>query len=76
MKWDGTAAAGGSGSGGGGGRKGGGGLDPGWLRKQVERYYGEEGGLGMSVPDLCSTIFDLLSTSRPDTELQNEVILY
>lgn len=45
-----------------------------WLRLKVEESFGgTETGLGLSVTDLCSQIFDVLSSSKSDDELQNEV---
>ena len=51
-------------------------LDAGWLKRQVGTYYAGDTGLGMSLDDLRSTIFDVLSTSRPDSELQNEASFF
>ena len=49
-------------------------VDVGWLKHQVELYFGDEDKVpGMSVGDVCATIFDVLSSNRSDTELQNEV---
>jgi hypothetical protein len=45
-----------------------------WLRKKVEQAYGgNETGIGMTIADVCSHIFDVLSSSKSDEELQNEV---
>ncbi|ELT88015.1 hypothetical protein CAPTEDRAFT_159536 [Capitella teleta] len=44
-----------------------------WLRKKVELAFGgPETGIGMSITDVCSHIFDVLSSSKSDAELQNE----
>jgi len=45
-----------------------------WLKHQVEVYFGDEDKVpGMSIGEVCATIFDMLSSNRSDTELQNEV---
>ena len=52
-------------------------VSVGWLKHQVELYFGDEDKVpGMSVSDVCATIFDVLSSNRSDTELQNEVGLH
>ena len=52
------------------------GVDAGWLRQQlVASYGGGEADMGMSITDLCSTLFDFLASNRADSELQNEVLL-
>ena len=45
-----------------------------WLKHQVEVYFGDEDKVpGMSIGEVCATIFDMLSSNHSDTELQNEV---
>ena len=45
-----------------------------WLRSKVEESFGgPETGLGMSITDVCSHIFDVLSSAKSDEALQNEV---
>ena len=49
-------------------------VNAGWLKHQVELYFGGEDKVpGMSTGEVCATIFDMLSSNRSDTELQNEV---
>ena len=49
-------------------------VNAGWLKHQVEVYFGDEDKVpGMSIGEVCATIFDMLSSNRSDTELQNEV---
>ena len=48
-------------------------VDSNWLRKQVEKNFDEKES-GMPINDLCSTIFDFLSSSKTDSELQNDVM--
>ena len=49
-------------------------IGTGWLRRQIELHYKDRNALGMSTNDLCTTLFDILSSSRTDSELQNEVL--
>lgn len=49
-------------------------FDSSWLQREVTQYFpGEETYLGMSKEDLCSTIFDVLTASNSDEQLQNDV---
>ena len=50
-------------------------IDSAWLQEQVAKAYGNQGSteLGLSVEDLSSTIFDYLSSTKTDSELQNDV---
>ncbi|XP_061176706.1 activating signal cointegrator 1 complex subunit 3-like [Saccostrea echinata] len=49
-------------------------YDASWLQREVTQYFpGEENYLGMSREDLCSTIFDVLTASNSDEELQNNL---
>lgn len=43
-----------------------------WLRNQCEHYFGDS-SCGVSVLDLCSALFDILSSDRDDEAIQNEV---
>ena len=43
-----------------------------WLRNQCEYYFGDSGS-GVSVLDLCSALFDILSSDRDNEAIQNEV---
>ena len=48
-----------------------------WLRSKVEESFGgPETGLGMSITDLCSHIFEVLSSAKSDDALQNEVCVW
>ena len=47
-------------------------LDGSWLRTEVERNM-DVSQSGMSVVDMCSTIFDILTSSKTDEQLQNDV---
>lgn len=42
-----------------------------WLQKEVAKYYGTD--VGMRLEDFSSTIFDVLSSPKSDSELQNDV---
>ena len=44
-----------------------------WLRREVERQFTSQQLAGMSVNDLCSAVFDILSSSKQDDALQNDV---
>lgn len=49
-------------------------FDSSWLQREVTKYFpGEDTYLGMSKEDLCSTIFDVLTASNSDEQLQNDV---
>nr|XP_022293850.1 activating signal cointegrator 1 complex subunit 3-like [Crassostrea virginica] len=49
-------------------------FDSSWLQREVTKYFpGEETYLGMSKEDLCSTIFDVLTASNSDEQLQNDL---
>ena len=48
-------------------------VDTGWLKNEVEKYFGKNEALGLSILDMCSTLFDTLSSSKSDSELQNDV---
>lgn len=52
-------------------------VNAGWLQKEVEKYYGtvDSTDLGMSLEDFTTTIFDVLSSPKSDSELQNEVMI-
>ena len=43
-----------------------------WLRQQVEKHFGPSPA-GMSIVDMCNSIFDTLSSSKSDDELQEGV---
>ena len=43
-----------------------------WLRNQCEHYFGDS-SCGVSGLDLCSALFDILSSDRDDEAIQNEV---
>ena len=47
-------------------------MDGSWLRKEVERHC-DQSSSGMSVTDMASTIFDILTSSKTDEQLQNDV---
>ena len=47
-------------------------IDGSWLKKQVENQFEDQLG-GMTVNDLCSSIFDMLASSKSDEALQNDV---
>ncbi|KAK6170203.1 hypothetical protein SNE40_018654 [Patella caerulea] len=45
-----------------------------WLETEIRKYFvEEETSLGMPVSQLTSTVFDVLSSTRSDNELQNEL---
>ena len=46
-------------------------VDGAWLRRQVEAHMVSSES-GIATGDLCSTIFDILTSSKSDEELQNE----
>nr|KAG5694899.1 hypothetical protein BaRGS_029516 [Batillaria attramentaria] len=49
-------------------------VDSYWLQKQVKTFFAsDDTGLGLSLAELCSTIVDVLTSSRSDDELQNEL---
>lgn len=50
-------------------------LDSAWLQQEVEKYYGSSGSpdLGLSLEDLSNTIFEVLSSTKSDSELQNDL---
>lgn len=49
-------------------------VDSYWLQKQVKTYFAsDDTGLGLSLRELCSTIVEVLTSSRTDDELQNEL---
>ena len=52
-------------------------YDAAWLRQEIGKYFGIAGTteLGFSVDDLTTTVFDVLTSPKPDSELQNEVKL-
>ena len=43
-----------------------------WLRNQCEHYFGDSSS-GVSVLDLCSALFDILSSDRDNEAIQNEL---
>ena len=47
-------------------------MNPGWLKREVEKSF-SSANMGMSVMDMCSTIFDLLCSPKSDSALQNDV---
>lgn len=47
-------------------------FDAAWLETEMSKYY-SEAAIGLSIEDLCSTVFDVLTSSKTDTELQNDV---
>ena len=47
-------------------------IDAGWLKKEVEKTFSPT-TMGMSIMDMCSTIFDLLCSPKSDSALQNDV---
>ena len=51
-------------------------YDATWLRQEIGKYFGSgTTELGLSVDDLTTTVFDVLTSSKPDSELQNEVCI-
>ncbi|KAK3097478.1 hypothetical protein FSP39_009969 [Pinctada imbricata] len=49
-------------------------FDSTWLQRQVAQHFdGEDSGLGLSTEDLCSTIFDVLTSPKSNDELQNDL---
>ncbi|KAL4233009.1 activating signal cointegrator 1 complex subunit [Mactra antiquata] len=46
-------------------------YDSEWLQKEVAKYYGLD--MGMRLEDFSSTIFDVLSSPKSDSELQNDL---
>ena len=53
-------------------------IDAGWLQQEVAKYYGgsDSTALGMTLEDFASTIFDVLSSPKSDSELQNDVSVF
>ncbi|VDI49942.1 activating signal cointegrator complex subunit 3 [Mytilus galloprovincialis] len=47
-------------------------FDAVWLETEMSKYY-SEADIGLSIEDLCSTVFDVLTSSKTDTELQNDL---
>lgn len=47
-------------------------VDSLWLRTQFEQLLGDSPG-DLSALDLCSAVFDILSSARDDAEIQNEL---
>ena len=43
-----------------------------WLRNQCEHYFGDSSS-GLSVLDLCSALFDILSSDRDNEAIQNDL---
>ena len=43
-----------------------------WLRNQCEHYFGDNSS-GVSVLDLCSALFDILSSDRDNAAIQNDL---
>jgi hypothetical protein len=48
-------------------------VDGGWLKREVTKHYGNSESSGMSINDMCSSIFDLLASSKSDDALQTDV---
>ena len=50
-------------------------LDTAWLQGEVSKYFNGDSSmaLGLSLEDLTSTVFDVLTSPKSDTELQNDV---
>lgn len=49
-------------------------FDTDWLKQEVSKYFEDvDLGLGMTVEDICSTVFDFLTSPKSDEELQNDV---
>lgn len=48
-------------------------LGSSWLKTQVEIHFQDDTSMALSVLDMCNTIFDILTSPRPDLELQDEV---
>ena len=50
-------------------------LDAAWLQREVAKYFNDASStaLGLSLEDLTSTVFDVLTSPKSDTELQNDV---
>ena len=44
-----------------------------WLRTQLEKEFGDRSSGDLSVMDLCSVVFDVLSSAKDDAEIQNEL---
>ena len=52
-------------------------IDAAWLKHQVDAQFSSDpAALGMSVMDMCTTVFDLLCSSKPDSALQNDVSIH
>jgi hypothetical protein len=49
-------------------------FDEAWLQREMSKYY-NEADIGLTIEDLCSTVFDVLTSTKSDTELQNDVSL-
>lgn len=47
-------------------------IDGSWLRNQCEHYFGDSNS-GLSVLDLCSALFDILSSDRDNAAIQNDL---
>ena len=48
------------------------GIEANYLKSELEKRL-PAGSSGLSIPDLCNTIFDTLSSTRADDHIQNEV---
>ena len=50
-------------------------LDTAWLQSEVGKYFNDASStaLGLSLEDLTTTVFDVLTSPKSDTELQNDV---
>jgi hypothetical protein len=44
-----------------------------WMKKQVSECFDSGNSTGLSVGELCDSIIQLLTSSRSNDELQNEV---
>ena len=50
------------------------GFNASWLKEQLEKCYGkDQTEIGLSVTELCTTVFDLLASNKTNDELQNLV---
>ncbi|ESO93256.1 hypothetical protein LOTGIDRAFT_189896 [Lottia gigantea] len=44
-----------------------------WLETEIRKYFSDDESIGLSISQLTQTVFDVLSSTRTDIELQNEL---